>query len=73
MKAAPAFDCARCGRRIGKAAPHWLVKGAEGVRCTRCMDQTNAYDDVRWGTRAYVAYTLGLWGDAAAPAAREAV
>ncbi len=36
MKAAPAFDCAACGRRIGKTAGHNLTDDGR-VLCGRCL------------------------------------
>lgn len=61
MESAPPFDCADCGRRIGKTRSHWLMRDG-GVWCGRCVDRKDAYDDVRsHGTRAGVAWRLGLW------------
>jgi hypothetical protein len=60
MKAAPAFDCANCGRRIGKAGCHWLING-EVVMCTRCVDSEDLYDGAVHGTRAGIAAVLGVW------------
>jgi hypothetical protein len=58
---APAFDCALCGRRIGKAATHWQF-AARGVLCSRCVDREDLYDEEhRMGTRAGIAHVLGLW------------
>ena len=60
MKPAPPFDCASCGRRIGKVAGHWIVDGT--VWCTRCVERANAYDrSAIRGSRAAVAARLGLW------------
>lgn len=36
MKPAPAFDCARCHRRIGKSTTHYLIEGGRVV-CVRCL------------------------------------
>lgn len=75
MKPAPAFDCARCGRRIGKTRTHYLLEGNRVV-CPRCLGrQAHAalFPDcgVPWhdaldhqgtaGTRAGIAAHLGLW------------
>jgi hypothetical protein len=67
MNPAPAFDCTRCGRRIGKAADHYIAGGE--VLCLRCF--TALADTVHlaggdlanyeFGTRAWAALTLGLW------------
>ena len=75
MKPAPAFNCARCGRHIGKTASHCLTEGGR-VLCTRCLGR-DAHADlfpdcgVRWhdvhdhdgslGSRAGIAAVLGLW------------
>lgn len=75
MKPAPPFGCARCGRRLGKAAAHFLIEGGRIV-CSRCLDRPAHADlfpacDVRYhdvldherasGTRAGIAAHLGLW------------
>ncbi len=77
MKAAPAFDCAACGRRIGKTAGHNLLEDGR-VLCTRCLGTKRSHPSlfpdcpVAWhdlhdharsvaGTRAGVAAVLGLW------------
>ncbi len=75
MKPAPAFDCASCGRRIGKTATHHLI-GGSGVVCSRCLTRpahARLFPDCphRWhdvydhqcspGTRAGIAAHLGLW------------
>lgn len=77
MRAAPAFDCAACGRRIGKTAGHNLTDDGR-VMCTRCLGTRRLHRDlypecpVAWhdlfdhargvaGTRAGVAAVLGLW------------
>jgi hypothetical protein len=77
MRAAPAFDCAACGRRIGKTAGHNLTDDGR-VLCGRCLGtrrlHARLYPDcpVAWhdlfdhargvaGTRAGVAAALGLW------------
>ena len=75
MKPAPASDCARCGRRIGRTAGHYLIKG-DRVVCSRCLDRAAHGElfpgcDVGWhdvldhkgsqGTRAGIAAHLGLW------------
>ncbi len=74
--AAPAFDCASCGRRIGKRAGHNLTDDSRVV-CCRCLDR-NAHArmypgcEVSWhdmhdhlrhvvGTRAGIAAVLGMW------------
>ncbi len=36
MKPAPPIDCGRCGRRLGKRAPHYLL-GDGRVVCGRCL------------------------------------
>lgn len=75
MKAAPAFDCARCRRRVGKDATHYLIE-SDLVVCNRCLGRdahTALFGECehRWhdtldhlvasGTRAGVAATLGIW------------
>ncbi len=75
MKPAPAFDCARCGRRIGKTAGHYLIEG-DRVICSRCLAHPAHAElfpgcERRWhdvldhlqttGTRAGIAARLGLW------------
>lgn len=76
-RAAPAFDCAGCGRRIGKASGHYLLSNSDGlVVCARCLTKAvhaRLFPDCphRWhdtldhsatcGTRAGIAATLGLW------------
>lgn len=75
MKPAPAFDCAMCGRRIGKTAGHYLIEG-DRVVCGRCLGRdahTDLFPDcpIGWhdvldhegsqGTRAGIAAHLGLW------------
>jgi uncharacterized Ntn-hydrolase superfamily protein len=58
--AAPAFDCADCGRRIGKRAAHYVVAGR--VLCGRCVVRRYLYDDVdHHGTHAGIASVLGMW------------
>jgi hypothetical protein len=61
MRPAPAFDCASCGRRIGKTSGHNLVSGA--VWCSRCLNRHAAYAQATdvGSTRAGIAYKLGLW------------
>ncbi len=63
MKPAPAFDCALCGRRIGKTATHWILREVlRRVICTRCADKHDLYDRCEaLGSRAGVAAELGLW------------
>jgi len=58
MRAAPAFDCAACGRRIGKTAGHNVTD-----------DGRVLFDHARGvaGTRAGVAAALGLWPVRTAP------
>jgi hypothetical protein len=75
MKPAPAFECARCARRIGKRRTHYLV-GAGRVVCALCLERPHhagLFPDcgkdwhdvldhlVTSGTRAGVAAHLGLW------------
>lgn len=75
MKPAPAFDCTRCRRRIGKRAGHYLIDGGRVV-CARCLDRAAHSElfpdcEIRWhdvldhkgsqGTRAGIAAHLGLW------------
>ena len=59
---APAFTCATCRRRIAKAKAHWL--GPDGlIRCGRCIEQGRLWSTHKpAGTRAGVAWRLGLWG-----------
>jgi hypothetical protein len=58
--AAPAFDCADCGRRISKRSTHYVVAGRG--HCIRCVVRQRLYDDVdHIGTRAGIASVLGLW------------
>ena len=75
MKPAPALNCARCRRRIGKGAGHFLIEG-DRVVCSRCLGK-DAHADLfpecpkYWhdtidhldstGTRAGIAAHLGLW------------
>ncbi len=83
MRAAPAFDCAACGRRIGKTAGHNLLDDGR-VLCSRCLGTRRLHRDlypgcpVAWhdlfdhargvaATRAGVAAALGLWPDRTAP------
>lgn len=55
MKPAPVFDCARCQRRIGKLATHYLAEDGSRhwILCRRCLDRA-AHDElfpdcgVRW-------------------------
>ena len=75
MKPAPPFDCARCHRRIGGAAGHYLIEG-DRVVCARCLDRPAHRDlfpdcGTGWhdvldhkganGTRAGIASHLRLW------------
>ncbi len=75
MNAAPPFDCANCGRRIGKTATHYLTEGNQ-VACSRCLtrpahaslfpDCPEAWHDTldhsgSSGTRAGIAAHLGIW------------
>jgi len=75
MKPAPAFDCAFCGRRIGKTTTHYLIDG-DRILCVRCLTKpvhAALLPDCphRWhdpldhkgasGTRAGIAAHLGLW------------
>ncbi len=83
MRAAPAFDCAACARRIGKSAGHHLLEDGR-VLCTRCLGTRRLHAalfpgcPVAWhdpfdhsrgvgGTRAGVAAVLGLWPVRTAP------
>jgi hypothetical protein len=68
MNPAPAFDCAKCGRRIGQARTHCLVAFADGVWCVTCVEAADdyangfdAYEDIKLCTRAAAARLLGLW------------
>jgi len=74
MKPAPPFNCARCGRRIGKRADHHLIEGHQAPLCCRCFlawaeeeyraaGREGRLDDYRYayGTRAWAAVTLGIW------------
>ena len=84
MRAAPAFDCAACGRRIGKTAGHNLLDDGR-VLCSRCLGTKALHRDLypgcpmAWhdlfghargvaGTRAGVAAALGLWPGSSATA-----
>lgn len=61
MKPAPAFNCFECGRHMGKSASHCVIDG--NVWCSRCVDRKWRFNDVdKRGTRAGIAWTLGLWG-----------
>lgn len=61
MKPAPALDCGRCGRRIGKQAGHYLV--ADGaVVCGRCLANLG-YPRSSACTRVAAAIQLRLWPD----------
>jgi hypothetical protein len=74
VKPAPPFDCACCGRRIGKTT-HYLTQDGR-VACSRCLTRTahatlfpgcpHAWHDTldhlgAAGTRAGIAAHLGLW------------
>jgi hypothetical protein len=76
VRPAPPFDCAGCGRRIGKTRTHYRLDGSRQVVCSRCLTKTvhaRLFPDCphRWhdtldhsgscGTRAGVAHVLGLW------------
>jgi hypothetical protein len=62
MNAAPPFDCAQCGRRIGKTRPHFILTNRTVV-CVR--HHTEHYDNGRiahgFCSRAAAARLLGLW------------
>ena len=62
MSPAPPFDCADCGRRIGKTRAHFILDDRR-VICIR--HQTWYYDTGRiahdFCTRAAAARRLGLW------------
>jgi hypothetical protein len=75
VKVAPSFDCALCGRRIGKTAGHYVLDDNR-VICSRDVTKSahaKLYPDCpeRWhdvldhkganGTRAGIAAYLGLW------------
>jgi hypothetical protein len=64
VKPAPAFDCADCGRRIGKQAVHAVVEGEHPpdprVICSRCYLAGYTWRVIH-GTRAGVAAYLGMW------------
>lgn len=60
-RAAPPFDCALCGRHIGKRAPHWVLTD-DRVICGRCLEKHNLWNAYKtFGTRAGIAALLGLW------------
>jgi hypothetical protein len=60
--AAPPFDCAECGRRIGKAKSHWLLRDGQAVVCASCYLHRHDADEAECsGTRAGIAARLGLW------------
>ena len=70
MTPAPPFDCAQCGRRIGKARPHFIltVPMLNGDRlghvvCIRHHDEHYDAGRIRHGfcTRAAAANLLGIW------------
>lgn len=58
-RAAPAFDCWECHRRIGKNATHYLLPGFIGqMVCVRCLPLH--WDRPYWGySRAAIAARLG--------------
>lgn len=62
MTPAPAFDCCRCRRRIGKSGGHYLHRDGR-VFCARCVRALDLYDHLRYvaSTRAAIAHVLGLW------------
>lgn len=83
MEPAPGFDCAACGRRIGKRGSHNITDDHR-VICTRCMFDRRLHARFwptcphGWhdmfdhtpsvaGTRAGVAALLGLWPDQQEP------
>ncbi len=62
MTPAPPFDCADCGRRIGRPRPHFILDDRRVV-CIR--HHTGHYDAGRiahgFCTRAAAARLLGVW------------
>lgn len=62
MKPAPAFDCADCGRLIGKTRAHFLLAD-DRVVCIRCEASHDAAGRVAnmHAPRAWVARRKGLW------------
>lgn len=77
MKPAPALDCSRCGRTVGKRRGHSLTEDNR-VLCVRCLwdrrlhadywpdcpeSWHDAFDHTPYvvGTRAGIAAVLGLW------------
>lgn len=75
MRPAPPFDCAACGRHMGKTAPHFLTDD-ERVVCRRCLVHREAHARLypscpaghdmhdhllSTGTRAGLARRFGVW------------
>lgn len=61
-KAAPSFDCAECGRYIGKQRSHVLLRQPRHVICARCFLRNHDSGECEsMGTRAGMAHALGLW------------
>jgi hypothetical protein len=63
VKPAPAFDCAMCGRRIGRGRTHWVLRELpRRVICSACTDKRDLYGRIgAHGSRAGIAAHLGLW------------
>jgi len=62
VKPAPPFDCADCGRRIGKTRLHFIVDDHQVV-CMRCRERRDPHWDQKMtaASRAGVANLLELW------------
>jgi hypothetical protein len=53
--AAPPFDCADCGRRIGKARLHFVTDD-DGVICMRCRERR----DPQWNQKLHAGTRAGI-------------
>lgn len=62
MIAAPAFDCDQCGRRIGKARPHFILTDGRVV-CVNHHDEHYDAGHIEHGfcSRAAAARLKGIW------------
>jgi len=60
----PAFDCDRCGRRIGKTDDHHVLHYSRVLLCSRCVELSlddDGYDPVECTlTRAGIATAPGM-------------
>jgi hypothetical protein len=60
MGPAPAFDCANCGKQIGKTRTHYVIDRQPW--CVRCITKHHRWDHIEaHASRAWLARTLGLW------------